>query len=79
MNTATAITIAALTALTPTVTCLIGIILSRQDVRRLEDRIDQKLDKVDQRLKVIEDQLMHFYSITGRLEGRLDTIEKRAS
>jgi len=33
MNTATAITIAALAALTPTVTCLIGIILSRQDNR----------------------------------------------
>ncbi len=35
MSTATAVTIAVLTALTPTVTCLIGIILSRQDVRDL--------------------------------------------
>jgi hypothetical protein len=35
MNTATAITIAALAALTPTVTCLIGIILQRQDTRDL--------------------------------------------
>lgn len=35
MNTATALTIAVLAALTPTVTCLIGIILQRQDTRDL--------------------------------------------
>ena len=35
MNTATAITIAGLAALTPTVTCLIGLILQRQDTRDL--------------------------------------------
>jgi len=35
MSTATSITIAVLTALTPTVTCLIGIILQRQDTRDL--------------------------------------------
>ena len=40
MNTATAITIAALTALTPTVTCLIGIILTRQDVRDLRGEMN---------------------------------------
>ncbi len=39
MNTATAITIAALAALTPTVTCLIGIILQRQDVRDLRSEM----------------------------------------
>jgi hypothetical protein len=35
LSTATAIAIAALGALTPTVTCLIGIILQRQDTRDL--------------------------------------------
>ena len=39
MNTATAITIAALAALTPTVTCLIGIIVQRQDVRDLRSKM----------------------------------------
>ncbi len=32
MNTATAITLAAPAALTPTLTCLIGIVLARQDI-----------------------------------------------
>ena len=40
MNTATAITIAALAALTPTVTCLIGILLQRQDVRDLRSEMN---------------------------------------
>ncbi len=40
VNTATAVTIAALAALTPTVTCLIGIILSRQDVRDLRSEMN---------------------------------------
>ena len=39
MNTATTITIAALAALTPTVTCLIGILLQRQDVRDLRSEM----------------------------------------
>jgi hypothetical protein len=39
MNTATAITIAIVAALTPTVTCLIGIILSRQDIRDFRGEI----------------------------------------
>lgn len=39
MNTATAITLAALAALTPTVTCLIGIILQRSDVRDLRSEV----------------------------------------
>ncbi len=39
MNTVTAITLAALAALTPTVTCLIGIILQRSDVRDLRSEV----------------------------------------
>lgn len=39
MNTATAITIAALASLTPTVTCMIGIILQRQDARDLRSEM----------------------------------------
>ena len=43
MNTATTITIAALAALTPTVTTLIGILLSRQDVRDLRTEMRSEI------------------------------------
>ncbi len=61
-TTATAITIAVLTALTPTVTCLIGIILSRQDVRDLRTernnlRTDVRAEMITFRYQIHSDLL----------------------
>jgi len=77
VNTATAITIAGLAALTPTVTCLIGIILSRQDIRDLRGEIGSLRPHVDAELGKIRADMQQFYSITGKLDGRLDEISKK--
>jgi hypothetical protein len=81
MNTATAITIAALAALTPTVVCLIGIILQRQDTRDLRTHTDASITalraEMHSDLNSIRADMKQFFAITGKLDGRLDEISKR--
>ena len=81
MNTTTAITIA---ALTPTLTCLIGIILTRQDSRDLRSEILGVRSEilalrghVDTSLGHIRGDLKQFYGMTTKLQGRMDEISKR--
>jgi hypothetical protein len=66
MNTATGITIAALAALTPTVTCLIGIILSRQDIR--DFRVEIRGEMTALRNMVHADMLL-IHERVAKLEG----------
>lgn len=66
MNTATAISIAALAALAPTVTCLIGIILQRQDTRdlragmiSLRNLMHSDMLMIDERVAKVEGKASH--------------------
>ncbi len=50
---------------------------------QLDAKIDAKVDslrsEVNQRFDGLQRDFNQFYQITGRLEGRVDTIEKRSS
>ncbi len=70
MNTATAITIAALAALTPTVTCLIGILLQRQDVRDLRSEMNGFRAEIIALWKDIHGDLLLIHERVANVEGR---------
>jgi hypothetical protein len=57
----------------PTLTILVGIFYSQKGIAVLSDR----LDRIEGRLDRIDADLRQFFSITGRLEGRMDSFEKR--
>ncbi len=72
----------------PIVVFLISTFLSNRSLTakleglavRLDGRIDgltARLNSIDSKLAVIEGDLRTFHSVTGRLEGRLDEINKR--
>jgi len=49
---------------------------------KIDDRfnkIEERFNRVDNRFDRVDADLRQFHHITGKLEGRLDTIEKRAS
>ena len=81
MNTATTITIAALAALAPTLVALIGIIMQRQETRDLRSHTDASIAalraEIHSDLGAIRGDMQQFFSITGKLDGRLDEISKR--
>ncbi len=64
----------------PMLTILIGIFLSQKGIADLNgrlDRMDSRIDRIEGRLDRIDADLRQFFSITGRLEGRMDSLEKR--
>lgn len=70
----------------PTITVLIGILLSQRSVEKLEKRIDgfeqrteRRFDRVESRLDHIEADLREFYRTIGQHEVRMDTLEKRGA
>jgi uncharacterized membrane-anchored protein YhcB (DUF1043 family) len=77
----------------PTITVLIGILLSQRSTDKLEKRIDgvdkridsleQRIDsrfnRVESRLDRIEADLREFYRTIGQHEIRMDTLEKRGA
>jgi hypothetical protein len=67
MNTVTAITLAALTALTPTFTCLIGIVLARQDIR--DFRVEIRGEMTALRDMVHADMLL-IHDRVAKIEGK---------
>jgi hypothetical protein len=63
MNTATAVAIASLAALTPTITCLIGIILQRQDTRDLRSEMIALRNVVQADMLLLHDRV-------AKMEGK---------
>ena len=68
----------------PTLTVLVGILLNWSSTRNLRgeltgrmDRMDDHLGRIDHDLVGIQSDLRTFYSVTGRLEGRMDELSKR--
>jgi hypothetical protein len=68
----------------PMLTILVGIFYSQkgiselnQRIDRMDDRIEGRLTRIEGRLDRIDADLRQFFSITGRLEGRMDAFEKR--
>lgn len=41
------------------------------------DQMDQRFDRMDERLDRTDADLRQFYHLSGKLEGRVDSIEKR--
>jgi DNA anti-recombination protein RmuC len=41
------------------------------------NKVDDRFSKVEDRLSAIDADLRQFYHLTGKLEGRVDAIEKR--
>jgi hypothetical protein len=69
----------------PLVAIFAGILFNRNDVRELRadmvarfNKVDNRFDKVDDRLDRIDADLRQFYHLSGKLEGRMDAIEKRS-
>ena len=56
----------------PTITALIGILLSQRSSERLEHR----MDRLEARLDRIEADLREFYRTLGQHDARLDNLEK---
>jgi len=54
----------------PSLLVLANMAIGTWAIKDLRTEILQRLDRVDADLRT-------FYSITGKLEGRLDTLEKR--
>jgi hypothetical protein len=70
----------------PTISVLIGILLSQRSTDKLEKRIDgfeqrsdTRFDRVESRLDRIEADLREFYSTIGQHEIRMDALEKRGA
>jgi hypothetical protein len=68
----------------PLIAIFAGILFNRNEVRDLRadmnarfNRVDERFDRVDGHLARIDGDLRQFYHLTGKLEGRMDAIEKR--
>jgi len=51
----------------------------KEDLRTEISRIDSRLNVMDSRLTAIQSYLNQFYATMGRLEGRIEALEKRAA
>ncbi|HEX4651353.1 MAG TPA: hypothetical protein VH250_07590 [Granulicella sp.] len=75
----------------PLLAILAGIFFNRNDIKDLRgemhglraemnagfDKVDARFNKIEERLVGIDADLRQFYHLTGKLEGRVDAIEKR--
>jgi DNA anti-recombination protein RmuC len=69
----------------PLVAILAGIFFSRSDIKDLRAEMRSEFNKVYDRFNKVEDHLgridadlRQFYHLTGKLEARMDAIEKRS-
>ena len=49
--------------------------------QRLDDgitRIEQRLSRIEQRLDLVESDHKQFFSVTGKMEGRIDELARRS-
>ncbi len=68
----------------PLIAILFGILFGRNDTKELRTDMQARFNKMDERLNKIEDYLSRidadsrqFYHLTGKLEARMDRLEKR--
>ena len=72
----------------PLLAILAGILFNRNDIKDLRGEMhglrakmnagfEVRFNKVEERLAGIDADLRQFYHLTGKLEGRVDAIEKR--
>jgi hypothetical protein len=61
----------------PLLAILAGILFNRNDFKDLRAEMNARFNKIEERLAGIDAALRRFYHLTGRLEGRVDAIEKR--
>jgi hypothetical protein len=54
-----------------------GLSELRAEINERFNKVDQRFDKVDDRLDRTDADLRQFYHLAGKLEGRVDSIEKR--
>ena len=62
----------------PLIAILAGILFNRSDIKDLRSEMGTRFNKVDDRLDRIDADLRQFYHLSGKLEGRMDAIEKRS-
>jgi len=68
----------------PLLAILAGIFFNRSDIKELRaemnarfSNVNARFDKIEDRLNQIDADLRQFYHLTGKLEGRIDALEKR--
>jgi hypothetical protein len=61
----------------PLLAILGGIFFNRNNLKDLRAEMNARFNKVEDRLTAIDADLRQFYHLTGKLEGRVDAIEKR--
>ena len=64
----------------PTFVVLIGILLNLSSTRELSTRITElsaRFSELSSRFGVLESDMRQFYHLTGKLEGRVDALEKQ--
>ena len=68
----------------PLLAILAGILFNRADVNGLRGEMRDRFDQVDRRFNKVEDHLgridadlRQFYHLTGKLEARMDALDKR--
>jgi hypothetical protein len=68
----------------PLVAILAGILFNRNDVKDLRTElkdfrveVNARFNKVEDHLARIDSDLRQFYHLSGKLEGRMDALEKR--
>jgi hypothetical protein len=59
----------------PTLAVLIGILINRYDIGRLDRRLDSLESSFGTRLSAIEKDLKEFYAIQRVHDNRIDTLE----
>jgi hypothetical protein len=61
----------------PLIAILAGILFNRSDSKELRSEMQSRFNKVDDHLGRIDADLRQFYHLTGKLEARMDAVEKR--
>ncbi len=56
---------------------LVGILMNRAEVRSLREDMNRRFDGVERRLELIEGDQKRFFSLTGRMDGRIDELSRR--
>jgi hypothetical protein len=67
----------------PTLMILAGILLNRAEVKELRtevlSQIKELRSEMNARFNAVDAELRYFHGYTGKLEGRIEALEKRPS